>query len=171
MKADDIRQAVFKHPLFSFEYPETFHLVLLNQIPYEGATGNYSYVKFRGPAIGYPLIMIMVQKKGFDNYHNASEKFEHIVNQVKSDTNNITTSKILVYGILADYLEYCQVTKEEEQIGVTLYLERNTLYRNIIFDYSDMIWEISMSWNYYISEPPEAQEYFNRVIETFKFVN
>jgi hypothetical protein len=169
MKSDDIRLTLFNHPLFSFEYPEDFQLVKIN-LPYEGISANYSYVKFRGSSRGSPVLRIAVQKPGFDGYSNASEKFEDQVTKATINTDNITIKKSLVYGITADYLEYFQITKEQEQIGETLYLERYMSYRAVVFNYSDLIWEISMYLYYYIYEPPEVREYFDHVIETFKFL-
>jgi hypothetical protein len=168
LKSDDIRLEFCNHPLYSFEYPSIFNCIdLNNQPPNTGRmpmTYDESRLDFTVQQLDLPkpMLSIIVQKKGYWEYHDASEKFNFFMSNLKyADsvvTNNTTVSDIPAYYIE----EFYNAAKSSS------YPAYKGSSRTCVFDYAGLIWDITMSWYYNGNEPPEIKEYFKHVIETFK---
>ena len=184
MKADDIRlHECFQHPLYTFEYPEFFNLVDLNP------NFIYSIPNLRGQLMGGPpmdddmsivdftckqeyygrssLLVIIVTQDYVDMFE-TNDLFKIYLSEHTQFTEEITIKEMLVSGISADYMESFQTLgKTKPQGNVEVY---RMSARVVVFDYADLIWAIQLFWFYHEPEPPEIEEYFNHVIETFKIL-
>lgn len=164
MKANDIRLQFLMHPLFSFEYPKVFTLADLNKAPDLVINLDESVVDFgcNLSEVPYQNLSIIVSKPWPGHYNNANDKLNFLVSDTIMFTENVTTKKVMVSGIIADYLESFQKP---------LTSGKQYVYREVIFDNSDLIWEILMvSFSYY-PEPSSVQEAFDHILSTFRILN
>jgi hypothetical protein len=173
MKAGDIRLVYFPHPLFTLEYPKDFKVLDFNQTTGSEVSAKYSDVVFKGPGITLAgtQITIRVQKTGFEGFSNANEKFQDMVLEARTKTDNVTVSKVITCGITADYLEYSQKINEPINGPEYYYFYHYMSSRVAVFDYAGLIWEITLEYHYVVSEPTHVSKYFSHIIETFKILN
>lgn len=163
MKLDDIRLRFLSHPLFSLEYPKEFELANLNQAEDLVITVDCSRTDFGCHLYEEPLqtLSIEICKPKIGQYENANDKLKFLTSKTIMYTDNFSSKKVIVSGIIADYLESYQKP---------LPSGKQYVYRTVIFDYSNLIWEIDMiSFSYY-PESSRIQEYFDHIIFTFKIL-
>ena len=106
-----------------------------------------------------------------NDFYNANEIFDDLLTAKTEVTDNVTVSEILVSEITAHYLESFETVEDTVVAGVLIDPEHQMSLRAVVFDYADLIWTISLAWSYQDSEPPEVEEYFTHVIETFRILD
>jgi hypothetical protein len=179
IEPDDIRLQQMTFPLFSFEYPDIFRLIDLNLIVQESGANTYRYgvskVEFTIPRLDLPepILSIGVQKVGIQDIYNANDSLSYWTSYEisLSETVNITTNKTSIQGIPAIETEIFKTLGEFSISGHSVYPPRKSIFRGVFFEYNNMVWAIILNWDYLNSEPPEVRQYFDHVIETFKFNN
>jgi hypothetical protein len=171
MENGDIRLNYLDHPLFSFEYSEYFGLLDIYQVPQDTTSSKHSDVLFTIHQINLPeiILWVRVQEPWSDHYVNAGELLDYWVSEDGRFTDDIEINHIRVSGIRANNFKSFQVVKEG-LAKETIAYPYNLSHRIVTFDNSGLIWEIKMFWFYQGNEPPEVQEYFDHVIETFKIL-
>jgi hypothetical protein len=175
MKEDDVRLQFLNHPLYTLEYPSLFKLIDLNNIPDHPMKYGVSDVDFT--LINYDTgsliaaLSIRVRAPGLNYFYNANEKFDDLLKTKTEVTDNVTVNEELVSGITAHYLESLETVEDTIVAGVLIDPKHQMSLRAVVFDYADLIWIISLAWSYQDSEPPEVEEYFNHVIETFRILD
>jgi hypothetical protein len=173
MNQDDVRLKLLNHPLYSFEYPDTYDLIDLNLPP---------PTDMGGPPMIYGLselsfnletdyeksqVGIGVEKRNIQ-FSDSHDKFTNVVSTANAIGNNITISKIAVSGITAEYIEYyCPRVAFLQGADIK---DTHSSVRMIVFDYQNLIWTIGMIWTYAGQEPANAQLFFHHIIETFKIL-
>jgi hypothetical protein len=170
MKADDVRLEYLEHPLFSIEYPDFFNLVDLNNIPgypmsYDVSTVIFTYLH-DDPDLLDSHLVIGVESPSVTGFNNASEKLEDLFSPKTPENGSLSIKEVSVFGIPAYYLESFKTDVVSPSPR-----KYNMSYRLIGFENVGLVWTISMSWNYFDSEPPEIEEYFNHVIDTFRILD
>jgi hypothetical protein len=171
METDDVRLKYLNHPLYSFEYPDYFHLLEVYQVPQLTASSKHSDVLFTIHNTDLPetMLWVRVQEPWIAYYTDANELLNYWVSEDGVVTKDITTKEIGVSGIKAYYYKSFQVSPDKYKLENTVF-PYNISHRFVFFDYSGYIWEINMFWFYQYSEPPEVEEYFNHIVETFKIL-
>ena len=169
MKEDDIRLKYLEHPLFSFEYPDFFNLADLNNMPGHPMTYDMSAVIFTylhdDPNLLDSYLVIGIESPSITGFNNASEKIEDLFSRKTTENGDLSIKEVSVFGIPGYYLESFRTDVVSPSPR-----KYNMSYRLIGFEHVGLVWTISMSWNYYDSEPPRIKEYFNHVIQTFKII-
>jgi len=173
MKPDDVRLRYLEHSLFSFEYPEKFQLIDLNHMPDHPMVYDVSNVDFTIEQTDLPWVSlrVRVQKPGLWDYHNANDVFEDWISTAESNGDTITSNKRSVSGIQAYYIETSGTREKDIISGTIIYQSRHESFRGVVFNYKELIWSITIRWDYFKTEPPEIDEYFNHVIETFNILD
>jgi hypothetical protein len=172
MKPDDSRLKNFQHPLFSFEYPEAFTLVDLNKIPEYLGDYHRSDIDFliKRPNLPSIKIEIIITESGVKGYQDAKLMFNSWISEARSDGDTIESGRKTVSHIKSYYFARWGYREDYIIAGHLVYPASNRSFRAVVFDYHQLTWSISLTWDYFDSEPPEAQEYFNHIIETFKIL-
>ncbi|MGD9143471.1 MAG: hypothetical protein PVG61_06470 [Dehalococcoidia bacterium] len=162
MKEDDIRLEYFKHSRFSFEYPEFFNLVDLNLDPGPFIDADISAVYFTsGQGMPYePSLSIFIVTPEYLEMLNTNDMLDYYLYLYTPEAEEIIRKVMLVAGISADYLK-----------AVETYMGEKMSLRVAIFEHAGLTWEIQMFWYYPEPEPPEVEEYFNHVLETFRILD
>jgi hypothetical protein len=169
MNENDVRLKFLHHPLFTFEYPDKFLLVDVNKMPDYPMTYNISDTEFTYKQyIPEQVLWIRIEKSGLFT-ENAYEKIQNYVSLAEKQGDSYSQKTQTVDGISAEYFE-------SQHFGIFLHTETDlirgyTTIRKVVFDYSGMIWEIALVWNYIDTEPPGVQEYFNNIIGKFKILD
>jgi hypothetical protein len=160
---DDVRLLWYNHPLFSFEYPEIFILIDANKDPHGKVHYDRSQVSFvyRKSDLPYRHLHVTIYDPFQWEWQNANDMAESIIDASELE-GLVTTQKVMVAGIEADYLEYSR-----KPLGS----EEQMIYRLAVFDYSDMIWVIYMDTYSAFPEPSYIQESFNHILATFKILD
>lgn len=162
IKPNDIRFNWTNLPLFSFEYPEKYRLYDLNDVTELVITYNHSTVDFKDETSVFPqYLTININKPWAGYYDNANDYLNDRISHPEWFPGSITTSKVAVAGVEADYVE------SDQNPNLSGMQEK---YRLVIFDYAGMIWEIFMSTYSIYPEPAEIQESFEHILNTFKFI-
>lgn len=173
---DDIRLKYLNHPLYSFEYPEVYVLSDLNLPPPTDQGGIPMRLQFGVSEANFHYdsdvvkssFGIRVEKPGLYST-NASDKFSQYVSEANDMGKNVTITKLVLSGITADYVEYNRLSLDIlDGAEIT---DTHSSLRAITFDYSGLIWIIVMYCTYSGSEPPEIQDYFTHIVETFKILD
>jgi len=165
MKADDIRLTRVNQPLISFEYPEVFILVDQNISPPDVLILGQSEIDFTHFQGNWPYEYISVIINELSPLKYDEEKtfyLKYWTNRLSTLGDNVTIKKVLVSGIEADYMES---SKKSVSYG------KQNIYRVTIFDYAGLMWQIYMTTVSSYPEPPEVQEAFEHIINTFKFLD
>lgn len=160
---DDIRLRWYNHPLFSFEYPDIFILIDANEDPHGEVHHDHSEVAFyyRKSDFPYRYLGVTIYDPFQWEWQNAKDMAESMIDAPEFK-GLLTTKKVTVAGIEADYLEYSRKPRGSEE---------QMIYRLVVFDYSDMIWVIDMGTYSAFPEPPYIQESFNHILATFKILD
>jgi hypothetical protein len=172
VKSNDIRLRDISFPLFSLEYPKNFLFqnsdTTSNTISTPESTFFY-FTGFSGYRTGTALV-IQIQKIGAYGFSTSNEKFSYIVSKANGTESNYTTSRDVISGLSANIMEAIFVIHENASIGEMYYTALYRSLRTAVFEYSGLIWEISLSCYYVPEEPSQMKNYFDHVITTFKFL-
>jgi hypothetical protein len=171
LKPDDVRfrpmvqDDFIKPSLFSFEYPEIFGLIDLNQMEDFGLHALFSDIDFTygQPSLTKCHITITFQKPGFLKRYTPQD----VIYAYEDAAENITSlqeSTITVFGIESLYMKYTRDSPVDSSVPSKLSL------RITAFEYNSMIVYINLFWHYFENEPPEVEQYFKHAIETFRFL-
>jgi hypothetical protein len=172
MKPDDSRLKYLQHPLFSFQYPEDFVLVDLNIMPEHPRFYGESDIDFLIKRLNLPEVTIAVSmtEPGVKRYQDAKTMFNSWISEAQSNGDIKESGRKTVSHIKSYYFARWGYREDYIIAGHLVYPASNRSFRAVVFDYNQLTWSISLLWDYFDSEPPEAQEYFNHIIETFEIL-
>jgi hypothetical protein len=163
----DIRLKAFQHPLYRLEYPSVFNLVDENLADIPHHSSFETIVQFTVPQHNYiskSELLVIVEKPGNREYQDAAGKLDYWADS-RDSADYLSIERTKIVGLPAYYMESHSI--EFEGSG----LEYEIFSRAVFFDYEDLIWVINMYWIYRSTVPPEVEEYFNHVIETFEILD
>lgn len=161
IKSDDIRFTWTNFPRFSFDYPDNFHLLDINDATEVLVTTNRIEIEFIDTSGAFRQeITIFIEEPWPGYYENASELVENVLTQSNWPEGSLVIKNVYVSGIGAHYIEF---SLEPDQSGI------QEKHRSVFFDYSGFIWQISMSTYSVYPEPLEIQMIFDHIINSFAF--
>lgn len=154
---------ITEHPRFSFEYPKSFGYVGLNSVgDVVMYSENFTQIQFTRnekfiTSYSQSLLFVNVFKDEPGKYNSISiATLAWILNN--PNEKDINEQEIMIAGIQGKYFQR-QVDNSE---GYPLYLIT-------YFEYSGFKWSILMVSSTYFAD--EAEDKFNHIIQTFKFIN